>query len=80
MTNFILGGLFLYILLPILESILGAICTRIEQYKAKCGVKIAEYNNKITQLNMGVEQESARQPIGFCTSIDEDDEEEYEED
>ena len=29
---------------------------------------------------MGVEQESARQPIGFCTSIDEDDEEEYEED
>ena len=51
-------------MLPILESFVGAICTRIEQYKAKCGVKIAEYNSQITQINMG-EEVGATHPIGF---------------
>ena len=78
MIHFILGGLFLYILLPILESGMSAICTRIEQYKAKCGLKIAEYNSKIAQINMGEEQ-AASHLIGFqYTPLEEEDEEYYE--
>ena len=57
---------------------MSAICTRIEQYKAKCGLKIAEYNSKITQINLGEEQ-VVTHPIGFrYTPTEEDDEEVYE--
>jgi hypothetical protein len=78
LANFILGGLFFYIALPILETILSAFCTRIEQYKAKCGVEIAKYNSQIAQINMGEEPTSAC-PIGFqYNEAEEDDEESYE--
>ena len=57
---------------------MSAICTRIEQYKAKCGLKIAEYNSKIAQINMGEEQ-AASHLIGFqYTPLEEEDEEYYE--
>ena len=52
MVEFLMGGIFLYILLPILESIMSAICTVIEVFKAKCSVKITEYNSKIAQINL----------------------------
>ena len=56
---------------------MSAICTRIEQYKAKCGLKIAEYNSKIAQINMDQEVTTTSQ-IGFqYTPTEEDDEEEY---
>ena len=58
---------------------MSAICARIEQYKAKCGLKIAEYNSKIAQINMGEEQ-TVSHPIGFqYTPREEDDadEEDY---
>lgn len=73
MINFILGGLFLYILLPILESFMSAICSRVEVYKASCGLKIAEYNSKIAQLSMGEEQDVVAHPIGFQYTPEEED-------
>lgn len=78
MFEFLMGGLFLYILLPILESIMSAICTIIEVFKAKCSVKITEYNNKISQINSAIDG-PVTHPIGFqCTLIEEEDEEYYE--
>lgn len=78
MVNFILGGLFLYFLLPILESTVGAICTVIEAFKAKWSVKITEYNSEITQINLELEKPVTR-PIGFqYTPIEEEDEEDNE--
>lgn len=59
---FMLGGIFFYILLPILEDIVSVIGTKIEQYKAKCGVKIAEYNEQIAQIHKG---KTTQNPIGF---------------
>ena len=64
MVEFLMGGIFLYILLPILESIMSAICTVIEVFKAKCSVKITEYNSKIAQINLQDESPPAH-PIGF---------------
>lgn len=58
---FIIGILFIDIALPLLEGIIGCICTRMEQYKAKCAVKINEYNMEIETANMPVEAH----PIGF---------------
>ena len=78
MTNFLLGILFAYILLPILESITNSICTAIEIIRAKCSLKITEYNSKIAQINMSEEAPVAH-PIGFhYTPTEEEDEEEYE--
>jgi hypothetical protein len=48
MLNFFLGMIFIYILLPILESAMSVICSFLEILKAKCGLKIAEYNDKIS--------------------------------
>ena len=74
MFEFIMGGLFLYLLLPILESLMTAICAVIEVLKAKCGVKIAKYNSEISQINLEHEGPVAN-PIGFqYTPPEEDDE------
>lgn len=59
---FILGILFIDILLPIMEGITGCICTRMEQYKAKCAVKINEYNAQIEEGSMPI---ADSYPIGF---------------
>ena len=76
MFEFLMGGLFLYILLPILESIMSAICTIIEVFKAKCNVKIT--NSKISQINSAIDG-PVTHPIGFqYTSVEEEDEEYYE--
>lgn len=78
MFEFLMGGLFLYILLPIVESIMSATCTAIEVFKAKCSVKITEYNSKIAQINSVIDGPVAH-PIGFqYTPVEEEDEEEYE--
>ena len=77
MVEFLLGGLFLYILLPILESFMSAICIAIEVFKTKCGVKIAEYNSKIAQVNSAIDDPVAH-PIGFHYTLTEEDEEDYE--
>ena len=78
MLNFFLGMMFIYILLPILESLMAVICSGLEVIKAKCNVKITEYNSKISQINQGLEPLTAH-PIGFqYTPVEEEDEEEYE--
>ena len=51
MLNFFLGMMFIYILLPILESLMAVICSGLEVIKAKCNIKITEYNSKISQIN-----------------------------
>lgn len=71
---FILGILFIDILLPIMEGIAGCICTRLEQYKAKCAVKINEYNMTIEEGSMPVMDSH---PIGFQYTSEDDFEEEY---
>ena len=50
MLNFFLGMMFIYILLPILESLMAVICSYLEVIKAKHNVKITEYNSKISQI------------------------------
>lgn len=77
MVEFLMGGIFLYILLPILESFMSAICTAIEVFKGKCNVKIAEYNHQINHV--AEPQPVTHHPIGFqTTSIEEEDENEDE--
>lgn len=77
MLNFFLGMMFIYICLPILESLMSVICTELEVLKAKCNIKITEYNNKITQINSKIES-SAIHPIGFQYNSKEKSEENYE--
>ena len=77
MLNFFLGMMFIYILLPILESFMAVICSGLEIIKAKCNVKITEYNSKISQINQELESPIAH-PIGFQYIPVEEDEEEYE--
>ena len=68
MINFLLGILFICVVLPICESITSTICVGIEVIKAKFSVKITEYNSKISQLDGPMAH-----PIGFqYTSIEED--------
>lgn len=79
MVEFLLGGMFLYIILPILESIMSVICSALEILKAKCNLKITEYNSKISQINYPKEDIPVTQPIGFYyTPVEKEDEEEYE--
>lgn len=70
---FIIGILFIDVALPLLESITGCICTRMEQYKAKCAVKINEYNAEIEAVDIPVQAH----PIGFQYTSEDDFEGEY---
>lgn len=67
MIYLILGILFIDICLPILEAFCGCICTRCEQYKAKCAVEINRYN-AMTEIAM---QPQANR-IGFETNFEEE--------
>ena len=79
MVEFLLGGIFLYICLPILESFMSAVCTVIEVFKAKCSVQIAKYNDQISQINLGNNDSSVAHPIGFqYIPVEEEDDEMYE--
>ena len=79
MIEFLLGGIFFYLILPILESIMSVICSVLEIFKAKCNLKITEYNSKISEINYQQEEFSVAHPIGFnYTPVEEEDEEDYE--
>ena len=56
---------------------MAVICSGLEVIKAKCNVKITEYNNKISQINQGLDISTAH-PIGFQYTPSEEDEEIYE--
>ena len=51
MINFLMGGIFLYMCLPILESLTSVICSVLEIFKAQCNLKITECNNKMSNIN-----------------------------
>lgn len=79
MIEFLLGGIFFYLILPILESIMSVICSVLEIFKAKCNLKITEYNSKISEINYQQEEFPVAHPIGFnYTPVEEEDEEDYE--
>lgn len=69
MINFIAGILFIYVCIPILESLTETIQMLFEQCKAKSSVKIAKYNAQINEINKG----KNKQPIGFIKNLDEED-------
>lgn len=77
MYNFIIGGMFFYFLLPILESLMGLICAFIDQFRAKCSVKIAEYQSLREKVALG-EEPVRSNPIGFHIPSEEE-EEKYQE-
>ena len=78
MLNFFLGMMFIYILLPILENFVNVICAYFEVLKAKCSLKISEYNNKISKNELDFRASTTR-PMGFQYIETEEDEEDYEE-
>lgn len=60
MLNFILGIIFVSILVPVADELGHLFCLVIEICKAKCHFKITEINNRATELN-----KSKSNPIGF---------------
>ena len=70
MINFLLGILFICVVLPICESITSTICVGIEVIKAKFSVKITKYNSEISQLDNPIVH-----PVGFQYIPTEEDEE-----
>lgn len=76
MCYFLLGIIFAFIILPILESLTSAICLRIDEYKAKHSVQINRYNITIEQENNNITT-SKTYPIGFInneeTEVEDDD-------
>lgn len=71
MINFLLGVLFICVILPICESITSTICVGIEVIKAKFSVKITKCNSEISQLD----SQPIAHPIGFHYTPTEEDEE-----
>ena len=69
---FVLGVLTVYIVLPIIDSILGIILGLLEVVKGSLALKVTEMNEKI----MSTEDPFAtRNPIGFLSHIEEEAEE-----
>ena len=72
MWYFLLGIVFAYMGLPILETLTSAICLRLEEYKAKHSVQINRYNLTIEEENSTVT--SLSNPIGFVYNTEEENE------
>lgn len=62
MYYFIIGILFIDIIIPILENLTSCIITKLEVYKAKYALKITEINNSIEDITS---QSETCQSIGF---------------
>ena len=78
---FVLGMIFLLVVEPILDTIVGTIQTVFEAIKAKISVYILHKNVEISKLNaeiQGYEEPQETQAIGFALPQEEyyDDEEE----
>jgi ABC-type Na+ efflux pump permease subunit len=76
---FIAGITFIILILPLLQGLSDIFVVSIEVFKAKQGVKIANYNSQVVEINSRLEP-SSPQAIGFQMSNEEpefiDDEEE----
>lgn len=62
MFKFILGILFAYFALPLLDSFGSLLTTWIESLKGNSSIKIAEFNRKVTELS----DDSPKTAIGFA--------------
>lgn len=71
---FILGIVFVDIILPLTEGIASLICTKFEVYKAKMAVDINKYNTEIE--NESLSTQDSINPIGFIYEPGEIEEEE----
>lgn len=72
---FILGVLTVYIILPIVDSILNIVLALFEVIKGSLTLKVAKYNHAITELETPIKKEKERR-IGFLVN---DEKEEMEE-
>lgn len=68
MIEFIIGFLSAQFLLPLLDSILSLIMTKIEILKGKDSIRIAEYNQQV----MNVNDSNPKSIIGFTLPNDEE--------
>ena len=62
---FILGVLTVYIILPIVDSILNIVLALFEVIKGCLTLKVAQYNHKITELETPIKTE---RKIGFLVN------------
>ena len=65
MIMFLLGGLFLYGGLPILDGLISLICSIIKAIETKIQIKITEHTQTITKLQ---NEKINNNPIGFQNS------------
>jgi len=65
---FILGILTVYIVLPIIDSILAVILALLELIKGLISLKIADINDKISAYEEKEDRQS--RPIGFMANIE----------
>ena len=66
---FILGLLTVYIILPIIDSILNIVLTLLEVIKGFLALQVAKYNQEITKLETTIKKEKERK-IGFLVNDD----------
>ncbi len=66
---FILGLLTVYIILPIIDSILNIVLTLLEVIKGFLALQVAKYNQAITELETPITKEKERK-IGFLVDDD----------
>ena len=69
---FVLGVLTVYIVLPIIDSVLGIILSLLEVIKGLLALKVANINAKIITTE---DPYATRNPIGFLSNIEEEAEE-----
>ena len=66
---FILGLLTVYIILPIIDSVLNIVLTLLEVIKGFLALQVAKYNQEITKLETPIKKEKERK-IGFLVNDD----------
>ena len=64
---FVLGILFVDIILPILENLAVIIKVKVDEVKAKNNIKIAQYENQLAEM-----QKQKKKPIGFKVESEEE--------
>ena len=75
MVYFIAGIVFVQIILPLLDSIVGVLVTGLEVIKSNLSKKIVAANCEIRKMQSP--EESVTRVIGFATSQDYGEEEDY---
>ena len=74
---FVLGVLTVYIILPVVDSILAIVLSLLEVIKGSLALKVAKINQQITTLDEP--EEETRNSIGFIQQVDKEVDKEAEE-